>query len=206
MKEPEEELSPREREAFDRLDRAKAPPDFLEERIVSALKANRFIRSSKINLPNRAVKVGLPVAASVALFIIGVAVGLRWRATPSGAQNSPQFMLVLRESSHDLQTASPDRIAQAIGEYSAWAKNLQQEGLLVDGEKLKDETQFLDLVNGKPTVSQTQPLGRDIVTGFFLIRAPDYPRALSIAESCPHLTYGGVIELRQIDLISDETN
>jgi hypothetical protein len=206
MKELDDELSPREREAFDALSRDAAPPEFLEERVVNQLKTTGLIRSAKIWRHRPGIRIGSALAASVAVFVLGAVVGLRWRATPSGDQNSAQFMLVLRESAQELQTESPERIAQAIREYSGWAKNLQQDGLLVEGEKLKDEMRFLDLINGKPTVSATQPAGRETVTGFFLIRAPDYRKALSIAESCPHLAYGGVIEIRQIDLTSDETN
>jgi hypothetical protein len=37
------------------------------------------------------------------------------------------------------------------------------------------------------------------IGGYFLIRARDYQQAVSIAENCPHLRYGGTIEIRQID-------
>ena len=37
--------------------------------------------------------------------------------------------------------------------------------------------------------------------GFFIVKASDYSEAVEISESCPHLGYGGTIELRQIDEI-----
>ena len=35
--------------------------------------------------------------------------------------------------------------------------------------------------------------------GYFVLQAESYDAAVDIARSCPHLTYGGSIELRRID-------
>jgi hypothetical protein len=35
--------------------------------------------------------------------------------------------------------------------------------------------------------------------GFFLVEAPNYNAAVEIARQCPHLEYGGTIEVREID-------
>jgi hypothetical protein len=39
---------------------------------------------------------------------------------------------------------------------------------------------------------------KELVGGFFIIRAADYDEACSLALSCPHLSYGGGVEVRQI--------
>ena len=44
---------------------------------------------------------------------------------------------------------------------------------------------------------------KEIVGGYFLIEAVDYDEAVQICRSCPHLKYGGRIELREIDAIHD---
>ena len=44
---------------------------------------------------------------------------------------------------------------------------------------------------------------KEVVGGYFLIEAADYDEAVEISKGCPHLKYGGRIELRQIDPISE---
>ena len=39
---------------------------------------------------------------------------------------------------------------------------------------------------------------KEIVGGFFTVVAADYDEACSLAADCPHLTYGGRIEVRMV--------
>jgi hypothetical protein len=66
---------------------------------------------------------------------------------------------------------------------------------LVSAEKLRDEAGRW-LAPGGATV---RPAGRELVTGFFVIRARDYDHALELARQSPHLKYGGTIEVRAIE-------
>jgi len=40
---------------------------------------------------------------------------------------------------------------------------------------------------------------KEALGGYFAIKATDYDEAVEIAKSCPHMTYGSRIEVRQID-------
>ena len=42
---------------------------------------------------------------------------------------------------------------------------------------------------------------KEIIGGYFAIQAEDYDEAVRLAEGCPHLDYGGLIELRQVDAL-----
>ena len=78
------ELSREEREGLDNLSREKAPPDFLEQQVVSALKDLDLIRSSR---PLRGswleMRIALPIAASVLLFVLGALIGASWQTQTS---------------------------------------------------------------------------------------------------------------------------
>ena len=207
MKESEDQLTAPEREAFASLPAETAPPAFLEQEIISKLKQAQLIRSSRTiagwPLSNLAYAAGVALAC----LALGVALGAWWSAKRAASQTSasstgPQsseFMLMLRTSANDPLDGTPEEL-QRVKEYSAWARKIRQAGLLVGGEKLTTETRVLNLVNGKSVVSGTQvdpnekPIG-----GYFLIRASDYKEAVGIAEYCPHLKYGGTIEIRRID-------
>ncbi len=41
---------------------------------------------------------------------------------------------------------------------------------------------------------------KEVLGGFFLISAESYDDAIQICRDCPHLRFGGTIELRQIEL------
>ena len=201
MKEFEDELSPEEREAFRSLAKEKTPPDFLEQRVVEALRESRLLQSSWFGWPRSSIRIGSAVAASLALFILGVACGAWWRSARSQDQSLPEFMLVLKTSSQELRTRSSEEVQQRVKEYNAWAEKTRKEGLLLEGEKLMDEARFLTVVDGHTYVSEHQSDTKEsTIAGYFLIRAQDYQQAIRIAAGCPHLKYGGTVEIRQIDL------
>ncbi len=201
MNEFKDELSNEEREAFAALDRKKIPPHFLEERIVRALKESNLIRSQVVWRTN-VIKIGSAVAASVALLMIGLTLGVWWKSIPAANQKLPEFMLVLQAAPQEPPNRSAEDVVRSVREYSAWAAKMRQQGLLVAGEKLTSDGRLLTMIDGRPVVSEApkDPKGR--IAGYFLIHARDYQQAESIAQDCPHLKTGGTIELRQIDSIA----
>ena len=136
-------------------------------------------------------------AALVVAALIGYGAGaLRQRASPiraasASADSTPRFLLLLYDSADPARTPSAERMPAIIAEYSAWARSLATEGQLVSAEKLSD-TPPQWLGGSVRTVDGAR------VGGFFLIRARDLSEARQIAERCPHLKYGGRIELRPI--------
>lgn len=110
----------------------------------------------------------------------------------AASDSVPQFLLLLYDNSVGSSIpVSPDRMQAIIAEYSAWAGRLAAAGQLVSAEKLSDDpAQWL---GGSVATTDGATVG-----GFFLIRARDLSEARRIAEGCPHLKYGGRIELRPI--------
>lgn len=202
----DDELNGRERRAFDALAREREAPAALEERVVHALGREGLLRapatthavagSRRPTLP----RLGLAVAASVALFALGVLVGARWWSSPPrqlrAQADSPEFMLVLRPLPAPTAGAEGERVR----EYSAWAREARRAGL-IGGEKLKDEARVLRAVGDRLDVAAASDEAEagSGVSGYFIVRARDYDHAVSIARDCPHLKHGGTIEVRQIE-------
>ena len=84
-------------------------------------------------------------------------------------------------------------------EYGAWAGQLPK-GQLLDAEKLKDAGARLNRRGGQ-LLNTELVFGSEeySIAGFFLIRADTMEEALTIGRTCPHLSYGGVVEVREID-------
>lgn len=116
-----------------------------------------------------------------------------------------EFMLLLHENPQGFAALSPQEIQTVIGEYSAWRERLAAEGRLAGGNKLKDEGgRWLSGNNGAVRVVDGPfSEAKEVIGGYFMIRAADYDEAVEISRECPHLHYGGRIELREVDPIHD---
>ena len=115
----------------------------------------------------------------------------------------PNYMLLLHEQPTDFSQFSPNQIQAVIGEYVAWRKKIEAEGKFVAGEKLKDEGgKHLSGSNGEIRVTDGPfSEAKEVIGGFFTIAASNYDDAVEISKDCPHLKYGGRIELREIDAV-----
>lgn len=196
----EDELSAEERRALGELVREKTPPPFLEERVVETLKRAKLLRASGSVPRVSAPRIGLAVAASLLFFMLGTLAGAKWLAKPEQKTSAPEFMLVLRSATQQSQPLSPDEVMQRVREYGNWAGQLRQQGVRVDGEKLRNEARILRASDERAAASENRSdKSMETIAGYFLIEARDYEHAVKIAEGCPHLKYGGSIEVRQID-------
>lgn len=115
----------------------------------------------------------------------------------------PQFMLLLHDDPNSFPDASPDDMQKIIGEYVAWREGLVESGHLVGGEKLtNDGGKELARVDGElRVVDGPYSEAKEVVGGYFTIKAADLEEAVGLSKSCPHLIYGRRIELRQVDEI-----
>jgi hypothetical protein len=85
--------------------------------------------------------------------------------------------------------------------YMGWADRMRAEGRLKGGDKLTgDPGKVMRPGDGRVTVTDgPYAESKEILGGYFMISAKDYDDACRVAESCPHLGYGGRIEVRQVD-------
>jgi hypothetical protein len=116
-----------------------------------------------------------------------------------------QFILLLHEQADEVETISAEEMQANIARYSSWAQALGQQGKLVGGEKLADDGgKILRAVNGDQIVSDgPYSETKDVVGGYFIIRAADYAEAAEIAKTCPHAERGRPIEIRHQEYASD---
>jgi hypothetical protein len=116
-----------------------------------------------------------------------------------------QFMLLLHETPADFADLSAEEIGKVIREYTGWADKLRSEGRLVGSNKLKDDGgRSLTAPGGKlSVVDGPYAEAKEVVGGYFIVEAAGYDEAVALSKDCPHLKYGGRIELRQVDSIHD---
>lgn len=116
-----------------------------------------------------------------------------------------QFILLLHDDVNDATDMSPKEMQATVARYSSWAQSLGEKGKLVGGEKLADDGgRILRNLNGEMIVSDgPYSETKDVVGGYFIIRAEDYAEAEEIARTCPHADRCLAIEIRHQEYASD---
>lgn len=107
-----------------------------------------------------------------------------------------QFMLLLRGGEFPAQ--SPEEMQKVVEQYVAWADKLRQEGRHHGGDELKEGGRVLSVQNGKFVVDGPYVETKEIVGGYYLFEAKNIDEATEISKGCPHLSFSGSIEIREV--------
>jgi hypothetical protein len=111
-----------------------------------------------------------------------------------------KFMLFLYDRDGNFDDRSHEEMMAIIQEYSAWANKMREAGRFLGGEKLTDDAGRVLAKKAGRIVVTDGPFAetKEMLGGYFAISAADYKEACKLIEDCPHLKYGGRVELRQI--------
>lgn len=189
------DLTPEEQRAFEALSRHRIPPPHLEESIMNELAERGLLTPSgsprKRQLFQLAAALALLILGGISGYVLGT--GREQPVEPK--HQNPLFVLLLHE------TPNPaENMAELVSEYGQWARGLYSGGRFVTGEKLRETGRVLTNSNGQIAISEgVRTNGTSMLGGYFIIEAKDYDDAVRIASECPHLKYGGTIELREIE-------
>ena len=114
----------------------------------------------------------------------------------------PQYMLLLHDDPGGFMSLSPEEMQRAIQKYIAWGDRLRAEGVILDGNKLKDEAgKVLRRADGGArTTDGPHTESKEVLGGYYVIEAASYEDAVARVSDCPHLDFGS-IEVREIDIV-----
>ena len=113
-----------------------------------------------------------------------------------------KFMLLLYDNPAKWQNMSPEDMQKAIGKYMAWAQKLRQKSIFVGSDKLQDDGRVVRKSGGQVRVSDGPfAESKEVFGGHFTIDVPSYDKAVEECSDCPHLDYGGTIEVRQVHVL-----
>jgi hypothetical protein len=107
------------------------------------------------------------------------------------------YMFVFRGGNAPELTSSKELMQQSMMKWKAWIDEIAAKGKYVAGNPL--------LPNGKVIASKQKKItdgayaeGKEIIGGYFLIKADDIEDALEISKGCPGFEYDGSVEVREI--------
>jgi len=184
----DDELTGEEAAALRSLAEGPLPPAGLEDRTTARLAARGLLARRRGSAWTKAI---LAAAAGALIFFVGMKTGAR-PAPAAAAPEGSKFVLLLYQSAEEVGLA-PEVEASRVREYVGWARVLREDGRSVSGEKLEQERSML-----RPPAGSVVDAANPPIDGFFIISAGTLDEALGVARTCPHLKYGGAIEVRPI--------
>ena len=112
-----------------------------------------------------------------------------------------QYLLLLYQDGKAGANIDPKFMQEAISKYQAWGQKLRDKGIYLGSHKLENEPgKVLRGAAGKVLVTDgPYSETKEWLGGYYLIEAPTYAIAVEATRDCPHLEYGGTIEVREVD-------
>ena len=106
-----------------------------------------------------------------------------------------QFLIVLRDTSWNPESLSPEELQAIMKKYRVWVDRLAGKG-----SKLRDhEGRVLRRDKGEVTVTDgPYSEAKEVIGGYFVIEAADYDEAVRQCEDSPHFEFGS-IEIRELE-------
>jgi hypothetical protein len=106
-----------------------------------------------------------------------------------------RFMILLYEDESVYRELSPEELQKEIELHLKWIEELGDH--YMSSEPLERDAK---VVKGEAPVITDGPFmeAKEVITGFYLIRAENLDQAAKLAHGCPILKFGGSVEVRTI--------
>jgi hypothetical protein len=111
--------------------------------------------------------------------------------------NNTDYLLLFRGNEWQ-KRLSPEELEQTLGRFMAWFEGLQAEGKLKGANPLHAEGKLVSGAHGRTVVDGPFAESKEAIGGYFLVSVADESEAVSIAQKCPLLEHGSVVEVRPV--------
>lgn len=93
---------------------------------------------------------------------------------------------------------SPEELRKVVTDWYAWFQRLAQEGKCLGGLPLLKTGKLISGKQGRTISDGPFAESKESVAGYFHLRVANEREAIAIAQQCPGLDYGCVVELRPV--------
>jgi len=109
------------------------------------------------------------------------------------------FMMVFLGESYESAGLSPEQIQQQMGKWFAWSEKMEKSGREPRGHALLPTGKS---ISGADRIVTDGPLleGKEMIGGYYVIKAKDYDDALEVAKDYPEFDLGGSLEIREVQV------
>jgi hypothetical protein len=107
------------------------------------------------------------------------------------------YLLLFRGTNWD-KDLSPEEIQKVVTDWYAWFERLNQEGRCSGGHPLKNAGKLVSGKKGRTVADGPFAESKEAIGGYFYLHVADEAEAIAIAQQCPGLDYGAVVEVRPV--------
>jgi len=109
----------------------------------------------------------------------------------------PKYLFVYRGAVEAEQTPpSPEMMQEILAMWGKWMESVAKDGNLVDGGDgllpTGKQVKQGGIVSDGPFIES-----KELVGGYSVVKCDSYEKAVEFAKTCPIMTYGGWIEVRE---------
>jgi hypothetical protein len=106
------------------------------------------------------------------------------------------FMFLFRGGA---EPRSPEEMQAQMQKWMGWIQRLRDQGKYIAGDPLEEAGKVL---TSRSIVTDCSfPEGKEVIGGYFLIRAETLDEAAEMAKDCPIFENGGSVEVRKVRVI-----
>ncbi len=107
------------------------------------------------------------------------------------------YMLLFRGNEWQ-KGLSPEEMQEVASQWMAWFKRLSDQGKAVAGSPLENEGKLVSGKNGRVVSDGPFAESKEAIGGYFLLKVNTLDEAVAIAQQCPGLPHGAVVEVRPV--------
>jgi len=107
------------------------------------------------------------------------------------------YLLLFRGTNWDKELSS-EQIQKVVSDWAAWFERLTQEGKCKGGHPLQNEGKLVSGKKGRSVADGPFAESKEAIGGYFYLHVANESEAIKIAQQCPGLEYGAVVEVRPV--------
>jgi hypothetical protein len=107
------------------------------------------------------------------------------------------YLLLFRGTNWD-KDLSPEQIQKVVSDWYAWFDGLMKDGRAVGGHPLRSEGKIVSGKKGRSVADGPFAESKEAIGGYFYLRVSSEAEAVEIAQRCPGLDHGAVVEVRPV--------
>jgi hypothetical protein len=107
------------------------------------------------------------------------------------------YMLLFRGTNWD-KDLSPEQLQKVVSDWYAWFEGLMQQGKAIGGHPLRDEGKLISGKKGRTVADGPFAESKEAIGGYFYLQVANEQEAIAIAQQCPGLEFGCIVEVRPV--------
>jgi hypothetical protein len=112
-------------------------------------------------------------------------------------ETKSDYMLLFRGNNWD-KGLSAEQIQKVVTDWAAWFEGLMAEGKAIGGHPLRNEGKLVSGKKGRTVADGPFAESKEAIGGYFYLQVANLDEAIAIAQNCPGLDYGSVVEVRPV--------